>query len=45
MRYLCSYGDLSDSATWARAVFAYNHEDSYGKAVYDAAVGYAAAAR
>ena len=40
-RYLCEYGDLSDAANWRRAVFAYNHLESYVNAVADAARDYA----
>lgn len=40
-RYLCHHGDLTDSETWRRAVFAYNHLDSYVAAVAEAAVDYA----
>ena len=43
-RYLCEYGDLSDAASWRRAVFAYNHVESYVNAVADAARDYAARA-
>ena len=43
--YLCSYGDLSTGAGWRRAVFAYNHLDSYVAAVLERADAYAAAAR
>lgn len=43
--YLCSYGDLSSGAGWRRAVFAYNHLDSYVAAVLERADAYAAAAR
>jgi membrane-bound lytic murein transglycosylase B len=28
-RYLCHYGDLSQGENWQRAIFAYNHLDSY----------------
>ena len=35
------HGDLTDSETWRRAVFAYNHLDSYVAAVAEAAVDYA----
>jgi len=45
MRYLCSYGDLSTSDGWARAIFAYNHQNAYVQSVYNAAVGYNALAR
>ncbi|WP_206737380.1 lytic transglycosylase domain-containing protein [Agromyces albus] len=41
-RYLCEYGDLSDAANWHRAVFAYNHVESYVNAVADVARDYAA---
>ncbi len=44
-RYLCHYGDLSDEATWRRAIFAYNHVESYVDAVADAAHDYAERAR
>jgi membrane-bound lytic murein transglycosylase B len=43
-RYLCSYGDLSAADSWRRAVFAYNHVESYVNAVADAAIAYAGAA-
>lgn len=43
-RYLCEYGDLSDAAVWRRAVFAYNHVESYVDAVSDAAITYAGSA-
>lgn len=43
--YLCSYGDLATGADWRRAVFAYNHLDSYVAAVLERADAYAAAAR
>ena len=42
MRYLCSYGDLAQPATWARAIYAYNHSDAYVKSIYNAADNYAA---
>lgn len=44
-RYLCSYGDLSDTATWRRAILAYNHVESYADAVAEAARAYAELAR
>jgi membrane-bound lytic murein transglycosylase B len=28
-RYLCHSGDLTDAATWRRAIFSYNHSDAY----------------
>lgn len=40
-RYLCEYGDLTDPTSWHRAVFAYNHVESYVNAVADAARDYA----
>lgn len=44
-RYLCSYGDLAQPASWRNAVFAYNHLDSYVDAVAAAANAAAASAR
>jgi membrane-bound lytic murein transglycosylase B len=44
-RYLCSYGDLSQPAVWRRAVYAYNHLDTYVDAVAAAANAAAATAR
>lgn len=44
-RYLCAHGDLSRPADWRRAVFAYNHLDSYVDAVAAAANAVAASAR
>lgn len=43
-RYLCEYGDLSDADSWRRAIFAYNHVESYVDAVSDAAIAYAGSA-
>lgn len=40
-RYLCHYGDLADATQWRRAVFAYNHVDSYVDAVAKQANDYA----
>lgn len=41
-RYLCSHGgDLRDSGPWVRAIRAYNHSDSYVRAVLNAANVYA----
>ncbi|WP_438352108.1 lytic transglycosylase domain-containing protein [Microbacterium sp. CJ88] len=40
-RYLCHYGDLSDPATWRRAIFAYNHLDVYVDDVARTANAYA----
>ncbi|WP_243855108.1 lytic murein transglycosylase [Diaminobutyricimonas sp. TR449] len=44
-RYLCHYGDLSTADTWRRAVFAYNHLESYVNSVAHAANDYAGRAR
>jgi hypothetical protein len=44
-RYLCASGqDLTTGAGWSAAVFSYNHDDGYVRAVYDAATTYAARA-
>ncbi|GAA4142196.1 hypothetical protein GCM10023068_12110 [Leifsonia shinshuensis] len=43
--YLCSYGDLAGAAAWRKAIFAYNHLDSYVAEVLERADAYAAAAR
>lgn len=43
-RYLCHAGDLSDAATWRRAVFSYNHSDAYVASVAQRAVQYASSA-
>ncbi|WP_243844233.1 lytic transglycosylase domain-containing protein [Salinibacterium sp. ZJ454] len=40
-RYLCHYGDLSSPDSWRRAIFAYNHLDTYVNAVAQAANEYA----
>lgn len=40
-RYLCHYGDLSSPDSWRRAIFAYNHLDTYVDAVAQAANDYA----
>ncbi len=45
MRYLCSYGDLRQPATWARAIYAYNHSDAYVQSIYAAANEYASMLR
>ncbi|MDQ1129446.1 lytic murein transglycosylase [Microbacterium sp. SORGH_AS_0888] len=42
-RYLCADGSVSSPEEWRRAVFSYNHLDSYVDAVADAANRYAAA--
>lgn len=44
-RYLCSYGDLSDAATWREAIFGYNHLDVYVDNVARAANSYAELSR
>ncbi|MGX1773702.1 murein transglycosylase [Nocardia brasiliensis] len=42
-RYLCaSGGDLATVSGWRKAVFAYNHSDSYVRQVHAAATGYTA---
>lgn len=41
-RYLCASGrDLSTAAGWRKAIFAYNHSDTYVRQVHTAASGYA----
>ncbi len=40
-RYLCASGSAT-GAGWSRAIFSYNHSDSYVRSVYDAAAAYAA---
>ena len=44
-RYLCASGDLARPADWRRAVYSYNHLDSYVDAVAAAANAVAASAR
>jgi Transglycosylase SLT domain len=44
-RYICSYGDLADPQSWRRAIFAYNHVESYVNAVAESANVYAARAQ
>lgn len=43
-RYLCASGEMTDAAGWRRAVYSYNHLDSYVDAVAATANAYAARA-
>jgi membrane-bound lytic murein transglycosylase B len=44
-RYLCAGGrNLSDGASWWRAILSYNNSDAYVQSVFNGADGYARAA-